>query len=523
MQVKGKNAFLKGTISISISVIITKILGVLFKVPLSYVLGDNGMGYFNSAYAIYGFFYILCTAGVPKSMMLVLSEQRMARGGAQGDACVLKYSLRLFGKIGLISTLFNIICAPMLARMIGNPGAMLSLLAVAPSIFFVSLSGVLRGYLNSNENLTVIAVSQLTEATLKLGIGLAFSYIGVRIGATVSVIAALAIMGITLGSIGSFAYMYIDAFYCKKKDNMEQRCNFECALIRKRLIKNAFPIALGTSLLNISATLDLVIIIRQLVKNGATELYANSIYGNYTTLAIPMFNLVIAVLAPIATSYMPKLSEHSLRGERDRFLYTLNQLLYVTLIISIPAALSFYFYSFDLLDILFSSQSSAVGAELLACLSLGLCFLSLLTVVNTALESQGRIKATVLSLLLGCIVKLVSSYFLIGKSTFGILGAPIGTVLSYGLSLSVSLIFLEITGYRTRVVVKMLLLLSIGYVSFALPYRFIYATAQMGGAFLSMALSIAVSILMYLVGIGVYFLALRTKCQNAQKTSFRIS
>ena len=107
MQVKGNNAFLKGTISISISVIITKILGVLFKVPLSYVLGDNGMGYFNSAYAIYGFFYILCTAGVPKSMMLVLSEQRMARGGAQGDACVLKYSLRLFGKIGLISTLFN--------------------------------------------------------------------------------------------------------------------------------------------------------------------------------------------------------------------------------------------------------------------------------------------------------------------------------------------------------------------------------------------------------------------------------
>ena len=78
-------AFFKGTLALSISVILTKLLGVAFKVPLSYVLGDEGMGYFNTAYAIYGLFYILCTAGVPKSITLVISAHRGGKGAQESD------------------------------------------------------------------------------------------------------------------------------------------------------------------------------------------------------------------------------------------------------------------------------------------------------------------------------------------------------------------------------------------------------------------------------------------------------
>ena len=106
MRETKNTAFLKGTLALSISVIITKILGVAFKVPLSYVLGDEGMGYFNTAYAIYGFFYILCTAGVPKSVTLVLTSFRTEK--SDSDREVLHSGLVLFAKIGLFSTLLNI-------------------------------------------------------------------------------------------------------------------------------------------------------------------------------------------------------------------------------------------------------------------------------------------------------------------------------------------------------------------------------------------------------------------------------
>ena len=134
------------------SVILTKILGVLFKVPLSYVMGDEGMGYFNTAYAIYGLFYVLCTAGVPKAITLLVAENGV-NNSEKNDREILKCGLILFAKIGSIASLLNIICAPLLAKIVGNYYAYPSIIVVAPSIFFVSLCGVLRGYLNSFEKL----------------------------------------------------------------------------------------------------------------------------------------------------------------------------------------------------------------------------------------------------------------------------------------------------------------------------------------------------------------------------------
>lgn len=518
MAKERNTAFLKGTISLSISVIITKILGVAFKVPLSYVLGDEGMGYFNTAYAIYGFFYILCTAGVPKSITLLITECKM-KDGIYGDKEILMCGLRLFGKIGLLSSLFNIMCAPAIASFIGNRRAILSIIAIAPSVLFVSLSGVLRGYLNSYERLTSIAISQLIEAAAKLALGLLLAFIGVRISASVNVISALAISGITIGSVLSFIYMAIVAFSENKDVNNGQKEYFDKKQIGRRILKNALPIALSSSLLNLSSTIDLTVIIKQLVLNGMSESAANSMYGNYTTLAVPMFTLVVAVLSPIATSYMPRLSRIAIKGDNAEFKQELNKLIMITLVISVPASLIFYFYSFDLLDVLFSAHSSAIGADMLICLSAGLCLLTALTVVNTALEAQGRIGVTVTSLMIGAITKFIVSYILVGQSSLGILGAPIGTVVSYAVSLSISLVALERVRVKSRVLLKLITLYLIGIISFYPVYKLLYSVgAVLHSSFLSMALSIAISSLIYLaIALFAYVLLLKCKCLKCTK------
>ena len=495
---KGKNtAFLKGTLSLSVAVIATKILGVAFKVPLSYVLGDEGMGYFNTAYAIYGFFYILCTAGVPKSLTLVISEYRNRDGTIDGDREILVCTLRFFFKIGIFSTLFNIICAPALAIAVGNKGAMPSMVAIAPSMLFVSMSASLRGYLNSEEKLGTIAVSQFIEGAVKLALGLALALLGVYLNTSVVMISALAISGITVGSFISFVYMIFVSFSLKTNDNSRQSLLYPRREIRQRILKNAIPIALSSALLNLSSILDLAIIIKRLVVSGMSESYANSVYGNYTTLAVPMFNLVISVLAPIAMSYMPRLAQMHLNGATDSFSETLNRLLWITLVISVPASLSFYFYSFDLLDVLFSLQSSALGAPMLIALSFGLCFLASLTVINTALESQRRIIATVISLLIGSTVKLAVSYLLIGRGEIGILGAPVGTVISYAISLAISLYLLEGSGIRVYAMLKLCAFYIVGLFAFLPPYILIYSSRLVGTSFTSMVVSIFISLFVY--------------------------
>ena len=495
---KDRNFFLfKGTILLSVSVIITKFLGVAFKVPLSYVLGDEGMGYFNTAYAIYGFFYILCTAGVPKSIMLVLSGHGIGEVKDGEARLILKCGLRLFATVGLIATLLNILCAPALASFVGNKRAMLSILAIAPSIFFVSLSGVLRGYLNNFERLGAIALSQLIEGVVKLVLGLTLALVGVRCSLPVHAISALGIFGISVGSFINFVYLYKTAFVVKGGVKTRQNTKISTALIRKTIVKNAFPIALSSSLLNLSSTLDLAMIMKRLVSGGMSEAEANSLYGNYTTLAVPMLMLVISVLSPLATSYMPRLSSLSFRSAQNEFADQLNKLVLITLVISVPATFTFYFYSFDVLDILFSVQSSAVGARMLVCLSLGVCLLSSLTVINTALESQGRIITTVTSLALGAITKFAASYILIGCPAIGVLGAPIGTVISYAVSLFVSSFALEISGVKVRVFLKLLLLGSIGLVSFYIPYKFIYSVSLFGNTVASLSLAVGISCVIY--------------------------
>lgn len=502
-------SFLKGTIALSLSVIITKILGVAFKVPLSYVLGDEGMGYFNTAYAIYGFFFILCTSGVPKSVMLLISEGRAEKSAPPTDRSVLKCGLKLFFTIGTIVSLFIIIGASFLSRIVGNDRAYLSVIAVAPSVLFVSMNGILRGYLNSNERLAVIAVSQLMEASVKLALGLIFSYVGMKVGANIYVISALAISGISIGSAASFFYMLILSKSINTDNITEQKSNLQFKSVAKKIVGNALPIAISASVLNLSSMLDLAIIIRRLVESGESNEYANSIYGNYTTLAVPMFNLVSAVLAPVATSFVPRLADYNLQRDKRAFTDLVNRLLIITIIIAVPMSLSYYFYSFELLDILFSVQSSAIGTELLVCLSLGLCFMTCLTVVNTALESKGKIVSTVVSLMIGGLVKLIASYLLIGRSNIGIMGAPIGTVLSYAVSLAVSLFVLENSGTHVYAIAKTLLISLVGFFAFYPSYKFLYSTGIIASSFLRAVFALAVSFVTYalmvgLIGILVY-------------------
>ena len=202
---------------------------------------------------------------------------------------------------------------------------------------------------------------------------------------------------------------------------------------------------------------------------------------------------------------MPSLAAMSHKGEEGGFLKTVNKLITITLLISVPSSLAFYFYSFDILDVLFSVQSSAIGASMLICLSFGVCLLSLLTVVNTALESRGKIGIATLSLLVGCIVKLFVGYILIGSSSLGILGAPIGTVISYAVSLVISLIALEGERVRTAAFLKLSGFYLVGYLCFIPAYKLIYSRGLFSSSFVCMAVSVFVSFILFCVVILIIY------------------
>ena len=430
---------IEGAISLAISGLIVKLLGLIYKIPLSYMLSDEGMGYFNSAYTVYTFFYIICTAGVPKAISILTSE---AEG--EGDKIRVKKIYRtafnMFFILGITVTLLFMCTASALSSLIGNKGAYFTMVAIAPSILFTCASGVIRGYFNGTLRFIPIAVSEVISGVSKLVLGLLFAMLGNRMGYDLASLSALTIMGTTLGSFFGYLYLWI----CKKSEKhninlrQKEKILFFSPEIAKGICKIAVPITLTSAIGSIGGIIDLSIIMKRLSAAGYTDLQAGIFYGNYTTLAIPMLNLIATLIAPLSAVLLPLVSKNDIKNDNaqlsERISFTVKILCYV----SIPISVLFFTRAKELLSILFEDASAVMAAPLLSLLAPGIIFMCLLTVLNTALEGIGKTKIPLISLLIGTIVKFVVSYAFIGNSEFGILGAPIGTVLSYFVSFCIS-------------------------------------------------------------------------------------
>ncbi len=436
MNSKQNNAFAKGAAWLAISTLILKIIGLIYKIPLSYVLGDEGMGYFNSAYTVYVFFYVVGTAGIPKAISIIVSKKEAELNG-YGYA-VFKSSFTFFTVIGLILLVIFIIFADFFAAVIGNEKSVVAMYSIAPSILFVSASGVLRGYLSGKMRFDKIAISELISGVLKLLIGLMLAYIASSAGKSLPIIAGYTILGITLGSFGSMIYLYLSINKDEKRD-----ISISKKELLGEILRIAIPITLASALGSIVSILDLTVMMNGLKSKGFDTNIANILYGNYSTLAVPMISLVSTMLTPITTAMLPLLASSFVQKNANEYSDCLYDSLSIAALLSIPSATVFAFFPTELLSLIFERSSAIVGAPLLMSLAPGVLILGPLTILNTAIEAAEKPTVVLLSLGAGAAAKLLVSILLLKYTDIGVLAAPIGTSFSYLFSYCV-------TGLYTR-------------------------------------------------------------------------
>jgi stage V sporulation protein B len=427
-----------GALSLTIATLTVKILGVIYKIPLASILGEEGMGYFNSAYTVYAFFYLLCTAGVPKAVMMLVTESE-AEGRGRSYA-VARAATGAFAVIGAVITLSFVLMSAPLSRLIGNSASRATMLAVAPSIIFVSISGVVRGVLNARMRLTEIAVSQILEGVGKLVFGLALAVLASRLSLPLYLCSALTIIGVSLGAIIGLIYLLAVLKPYKSSNKPRQKIRFsERKSLLKRILSISLPITAGAAVMSLSNLIDLSLIMRRLESLGYSEAEAGALYGNYTTLAVPIFNLVISIITPVSIAFMPIFARARVSADKGLRDAALRDSLELSAIITAPLLFGTLAFSEQILSILFSNMNISLGAPLLCLLIPAVFFVSPLLIINSALEAQGHLRAPLISMLVGAMTKLVTSYLLLGRADFGISGAPIGTVVSYAAALCTSL------------------------------------------------------------------------------------
>lgn len=515
-----ENGIVKGALSLTLSMIIVKLLGLLYKIPLSYILMDEGMGAFNSAYTVYTFFFLICNAGVPKAITVLTAKSRIC-GRIDDERKIFTTALWSFGIFGaLLSFLFLFLSVP-ISNLIGNSAAGRAMIAVAPSVFFIALSGVIRGNLNGKASLVPIAVSQVVEGASKLVLGLCLAMLAARLGLAVEEIASFAIFGVTLGSFFGLLYLWFEIKISNKDIKIEQKC--ESGLKNREILKSilgiAVPITLGAAVMSLTNMIDLGIVMRRLREIGYSEAEAGALYGNYTTLAVSMFNFVAALITPLTMALLPSMAERYAASDRQGFQLLVRNGMEICAFISIPAAFGFMAFSEQILRLLFEDSSAKTAAPLLVLLAPAVIFMAALTVVNTALEGAGRVKSMLLSMAVGAALKLAVSYHLVGNLEYGISGAPIGTTVFYAGAFITSVIIMSVSGKITFSVFLGFLRPCINAALSVAIVKFVSENLKKSlGHEANILVLIAICALLYLVfsaitgALGVFFEKYSSKC-----------
>ncbi len=437
MAQEKKQSFMKGAAILTASTLIVKMLGLLFSIPLSNFIGDDGMSYFYTAYQIFAVFLTLSTAGLPVAVSRMVSTAYSQGRKREADR-VFFVAFWLFFTVGLLGCLAMFFGSGWIAReVMANPGADKAIMALAPTMFFVSLMSALRGYFQGRSNMTPTAVSQTIEAVTKvvIGVGLAV-YILKRYDSD-----AWAAVGAIIGvSVSAFlGLVYLAAYKARQrrrdrkapeKDDGPSASKQE---LLKSLLKFAVPITLGACFLNLLDLVgDSVLMNRLQFTAGFSKEEAQTMYTALSN-ARKYFDLPGAFVIPISTSLLPMLSGAVASHDRESIDHITTLSLRVTLLISIPASVGMCLFAEPICGVLLAGrlEMAAAAAPLLAVLSIAIAFNSTLYTTNAILQSFGHPVIPVRNMAVGGVVKIALSYVLNGLPEINVMGSAVSTVVSY--------------------------------------------------------------------------------------------
>jgi stage V sporulation protein B len=451
---RSKQTFVQGAFILLIGNIVGKIAGALFKIPLGNILGAEGMAYYNYAYTIYTWVFVIATAGLPVAVSRMVSEARTLERPREVRKIV-HVTLALFCIVGVAGMLILIVGARAFSSQM--PEAIYGVYSVAPAILFVIIMSTFRGYFQGNQNMIPTSVSQMIESVGKLIVGIILAVYLLQAGYALEIVSAGAIGGVSGGALLGAIFIALHFMRNRKKDYESIPDSGKCAsrkAILKKLVRTAVPISLGSSIISVTNFIDMFLVIDRLQAGGATYQMAKTLYGSYTGYAITLFNLPPTLVSTLGISALPIITSYITAGRNKSARRTMESALRLCVIVVLPCAFGFLSFAEPILKLLYPSAVAAnaveVAAPLLRTLGFATFFVSMSSLTTTLLQATGHMMIPIRSMLIGGAVKLITNYILIGIPAVGINGAPIGTNLCYLSILILNLIALANKGHKLR-------------------------------------------------------------------------
>jgi len=264
------------------------------------------------------------------------------------------------------------------------------------------------------------------------------------------IVAAFAVSGLTVGVAGGALYLFLKYIFTKHDvtnihdGNTDTRRSRD---ITREIITISLPIMISSSFVSLSGMIDSYIMKLRLTDLGELPEIAKKIYGDYSGMAMPFFSLPNTLVVPFAVTIIPVIAEAFNEKNLNSVKSTIESTFRVSSMVAMPCAFGIACMSKPILNLIFAkSEESTLAVEttapMLSVLAIAIIFVSMMTVTNSMLQAQKQEWKTIISMLCGMVVKIVSSYFLMGIPLIGKYGTPIGTCLCYMTIMSINFYFL---------------------------------------------------------------------------------
>lgn len=457
---KKRQSYLQGALILMLGTLIVKVVSLLFKIPITNMLSEAAMSYFENAYTFFTLFSTLATAGFPVAISKIVAEYN-AQGRYRDIRKLLSRSCALFLCTGLFFTLCMFVGADAFASMINNPGAALSIMALSPAVFFLCMMSAFRGYYQGLQNMVPTATSQVIESIVKMLCGVLFTYTalelcrsefsksGTVLGkvyadqaaadlAIYQIGSAAALLGVVVSTAAGFLFLSLRHKLLGDGIERSQILSSPDAVDGKSMLsyimKLAIPICLGSLALNLTSIIDMTTVMGRLsavmekapdtvramygsaIPSGMeNELIPAHLYGAYTSIAVTISNIVPSATTGFGISALPLVSDAWARRSRKDVGRSIQMVLRITCLFAVPCGIGLWMLADPICRLFFNKPMGiAIAAPILQVLGIASIFISLTTCLNSLLQAIGRVSVPVRLVIIGGGVKLILNFILVG-------------------------------------------------------------------------------------------------------------
>ncbi len=437
-----KQNFITGALILASANAVSKILGAVFKIPLSYILREEGMGIYSAAFSAYILALSPIVSGIPFAASKLTAEE-IGHNRYGSAKTIAKLSTGLLMIVGAAISILLYVYADFFAGAMKDPKAALAIRAISPSVFLVAAGAGVKGVFQGTQNMIPTAASQVAESAIKLAAGYGLALLLANCSKEIT--AAGAISGVTVGELAATAFLII-MFVLENQGgkSLEKRELFA------RLMGIAAPMTVIAVISGAMSAAETIIVRRQLsmlvfTPQTAEKFFmqyspytgefdnvmrdlrlgtdgARWLWGAYSGYAMTVFNLPVGILATLSATLLPVIAGAEAAGDKERAARGIRTGLIITFLISVPCAALMMLMPETILGAVFRNTSSQ---RMLAALAPAVIPVSAGMICSSALQAKGRLWIPFINMTAAYILRTAAAVILCRNPEYHIMGAAI--------------------------------------------------------------------------------------------------